>query len=39
MTQNVETNYEAVTGSKNFFSFSLLLEGIQHSTGVRLLKM
>jgi hypothetical protein len=40
MTQNVRSNYEAVTGSKlKFFSFSLLLKGIQQTTGVRLLKM
>jgi hypothetical protein len=32
--------YEAVTGPKQiFFSFSLLLKGIQQTTGLRLLKM
>jgi hypothetical protein len=40
MTQDVGTNYEAVTGSKQkYFSFSLLLEWIQQTTGVRLLKI
>jgi hypothetical protein len=40
MTQNVMTYDEAVTWSKqNIFLFSLLLEGTQQTTGVRLLKM
>jgi hypothetical protein len=35
MTQNVRSNYEAVTGSKQkFFHFPLLLKGIQQTTGV-----